>query len=1406
MKSSIPWSIKGIEPEAREAAKSAARRSGMTLGQWLNAVILDTDSDNFEEERNYRYPMRNPSPRRESKRAEHDIQDRLDALSEQISGLARHQSETAISRFVRPQVDLEPVTDAVRELVHRVEHSERRSVETLETFDERLSRLSDKFASEYEQRKNRKSQKQDESHEADESQQAFEKALTDIVDHIEETDRRTGESIKAIQTGLEDFKTPAPSAEQEKNARPDREFARIERQLAEMAARLERAESRNADAAKQKAADRRALEAAMEQHQAQQVDTSMFVSRDDLQNIQGRIQEIVSRLDDTSSAVTDSTIVSMQEEISLLSGSLANQKHASASAAEVDALKQAVDNVAAQLQDVASFSGDPEQAIKRIEEEITGLSQSVADLLIETASSRELAALRENYDRIAQQVEAQQALISRTDPEALMQIRTELSAFNDTIAQIRNDAASFGDVEALRDTAASRKDMAALRESLDRIARQVEVQQAVISRTDPEAIMQMRAELSAFNDTIAQIRNDAASFGDIKALRDTTASRKDMAALRDSLESIARQVEVQQAVISRTDPEAIMQMRAELSAFNDTIAQIRNDAASFGDIKALRDTTASRKDMAALRDSLESIARQVEAQQAVISRTDPEALMQMRAELSAFNDTIAEIRIDTASFGDVQALRDTVGHLAAQLAQAGHSDASDAEGMQVLQGEMARLSERLAQIEQAGIPENPDDRAIHTATVDAITTLERGLQSVRENAEHADQRTQETLEAVHETLEKVVLRLARLEDGKTTAPGAPAEAAPLLPDEGMVLETRLPNAPPAPAPDMAPTEVSDPPLAGKPAVNIELPPIVGLEEHTAQPDPEPPISELAPEADDSIPDLRLDPIDIPPEPCAPMPQEPAPKAPAEDFIAAARRATHASGDTAPAGEKPSRSRLDLLGPKMPGEAEKTEKKASRKKTILLAAAVALLAIGALSTISVVKNKRAAPDPDPQSGEVFTAPETSDPAAATPDAAVPSTSNKESKATMPAPQARHIDRPINPQSVPATTANKSDRAMQVYQQIQDARKRSSAATSAPGDPEILGNPGILGDPHVTGSVSDQAIAPDPDAASAIAGTASPNSPLMDGRASAAPETTAAAPWNGGFAGVTESLPPAEIGPMSLRIAAATGNPNAQFEIAARYTEGKIVGQDLRRAATWYQKAAAKDLAPAQYRLGTLYEKGRGVPADTAAARIWYERAAEKGNRKAMHNLAVIYADTNGENHDFAKAAYWFRNAAELGLTDSQYNYGILNERGLGVRANPAEAYKWFAIGAGNGDRESASRVALIEKKLSPDALIRARLEAKNWEPREPVREANMVRVPEGGWGAARTRTDGAENARSSIARAQSLLSEMGYHAGPADGVLGPRTREAIRAFQRDNGLTATGMVSRDLLAQLAAQPG
>ena len=53
----------------------------------------------------------------------------------------------------------------------------------------------------------------------------------------------------------------------------------------------------------------------------------------------------------------------------------------------------------------------------------------------------------------------------------------------------------------------------------------------------------------------------------------------------------------------------------------------------------------------------------------------------------------------------------------------------------------------------------------------------------------------------------------------------------------------------------------------------------------------------------------------------------------------------------------------------------------------------------------------------------------------------------------------------------------------------------------------------------------------------------------------------------------------------------------------------------------------------------------------------------------------------------------------------------------------------------------------------------------------------------------------------IQRTQSRLRALGYKPGPADGKMGLRTRQAIRSFQKKQGLKVTGRVSADLLTRL-----
>jgi hypothetical protein len=53
----------------------------------------------------------------------------------------------------------------------------------------------------------------------------------------------------------------------------------------------------------------------------------------------------------------------------------------------------------------------------------------------------------------------------------------------------------------------------------------------------------------------------------------------------------------------------------------------------------------------------------------------------------------------------------------------------------------------------------------------------------------------------------------------------------------------------------------------------------------------------------------------------------------------------------------------------------------------------------------------------------------------------------------------------------------------------------------------------------------------------------------------------------------------------------------------------------------------------------------------------------------------------------------------------------------------------------------------------------------------------------------------------IADTQALLQQMGYYRGEVDGLLGPLTREALTAYQTDNGLTVTAVIDQPTLDSL-----
>ncbi|MCB1521850.1 MAG: SEL1-like repeat protein [Hyphomicrobiaceae bacterium] len=202
-----------------------------------------------------------------------------------------------------------------------------------------------------------------------------------------------------------------------------------------------------------------------------------------------------------------------------------------------------------------------------------------------------------------------------------------------------------------------------------------------------------------------------------------------------------------------------------------------------------------------------------------------------------------------------------------------------------------------------------------------------------------------------------------------------------------------------------------------------------------------------------------------------------------------------------------------------------------------------------------------------------------------------------------------------------------------------------------------------------------------------------------------------------------LPPATVGPLSLRMAAAKGDPSAEFEVGARFAEGKGIDQSFEQASRWYKKSATQGFVQSQYRLATLYERGLGVKQDMNRAKVWYQRAANGGNVKAMHNLAVLSAGRTAKTPDYQTAAKYFEAAAERGLADSQFNLAVLYEGGLGVGRDMVAAYKWFAIAAKSGDEEAIRRTKELEREFGPKDLAAAQREVSRFRAKATDRLAN-----------------------------------------------------------------------------------
>lgn len=133
-------------------------------------------------------------------------------------------------------------------------------------------------------------------------------------------------------------------------------------------------------------------------------------------------------------------------------------------------------------------------------------------------------------------------------------------------------------------------------------------------------------------------------------------------------------------------------------------------------------------------------------------------------------------------------------------------------------------------------------------------------------------------------------------------------------------------------------------------------------------------------------------------------------------------------------------------------------------------------------------------------------------------------------------------------------------------------------------------------------------------------------------------------------------------------AEAGDNKIIVKLGSLYLYGEAqVPRDPKRAAYWFQKAAATGDRSAKDYMARLYLEGVGVDKNYSAAFKLFSELAEEENPGAAAELGVMYKDGLGVPQDFNKALYWLRKSVG-GVGEYLYPLAQMYSQGLGVEKN------------------------------------------------------------------------------------------------------------------------------------------
>jgi localization factor PodJL len=836
-------------------------------------------------------------------------------------------------------------------------------------------------------------------------------------------------------------------------------------------------------------------------------------------------------------------------------------------------------------------------------------------------------------------------------------------------------------LETLRPTSDLERAIIALRGDLS------EIGQLVTEALPRRAVESLEIEIKTLGQRIDQSRQAGADttalatidrgLADVRDELRKLSAAENLVGAEEAIKSLSQKIDLS---VAKEDPATLQQLETAIGglrsvvshvASGDALNKVAEDVRNLaGKVDGLANSTVTDRAIAVLEKRIDTLASALNAS----TEAGQAVPRELETLLGGLIEKLEWVQLTHTDHAALAHLEDRIATLVKRL------DASDARLSQ-LDGIERGLADLLMHLQEI---RGGNGRAEGGGKVQPAGAVE---QRVAENR-RTEQRTLDSLEAVHGPVERVVDRPATIERDMRTEkvaikPTASVDLPPQAPATPSSMAAALPAAPmqpPLAAPagqaafGLATTEPGS--LRSTPArapIDPDLPPDHPLEPRSTGVRSRPPASPAERVAASEAAIGKKPPV-IP---------DPGGK---PDFIAAARRAARTAALAT--AEEPASSEIAKSD-------AAPAKKSQRLRTLIVAAAVVVIVLGGLRIASRLLDDGAS-NVQPQQPQHLQSQHHGEETPARPVGAAESiVPEPPAPETIPA-QNQGGEAPIRatPGGANAVPAASPTDARAKGQSLNETSEPPAAAAAAGlGGAATVANTAAFW-PDYTGSLPN----------SALPHTAAPASEELGDKL------------------------PATIGGPALRAAAFAGNAAAAYEVATRFAEGRGVAPNAEEAARWFDRAAKMGFVPAQFRLGSLYEKGAGVKKDLHKARDLYRAAADKGHGKAMHNLAALYAEGIDGAADYRTAAQWFHKAADRGLTDSQYNLGILYARGIGVEKNFAESYKWFALAAKRGDADAAKKRDEVGTHLDPRSLAAARQAVETWRPEPQPPDAISVKIP------------------------------------------------------------------------------